>query len=50
MIHGVGSGTHKSYIDDQEHQKLLEYLSANRHRIWTAPALEVATYLQGYRK
>jgi peptidoglycan/xylan/chitin deacetylase (PgdA/CDA1 family) len=50
MIHGVGKGTHSSYIDADEHQKLLDYLKANRHRIWTAPAVEVATYLKEHSR
>ncbi len=50
MFHGVGKGTHSLYIEAEEHQKLIDYLSANRHRIWTAPAVEVATYVKEHRK
>jgi peptidoglycan-N-acetylglucosamine deacetylase len=50
MTHGVGEGTHSLYMDTKEHQKLLDYLHANRHRIWTAPAVEVATYVKEYRR
>jgi|TARA_B100000676_G_scaffold100778_1_gene100544 peptidoglycan/xylan/chitin deacetylase (PgdA/CDA1 family) len=46
MIHGVGEGTHSSYMDPDEHQRLVEYLGANRADIWTAPLVEVAQYLQ----
>jgi peptidoglycan-N-acetylglucosamine deacetylase len=49
MIHGVGKGTHDLYIDEGEHQKLLDYLNKNRNRIWTAPAVEVATYVKEHR-
>lgn len=50
MIHGVGEGSHTFYIDAKEHQKLLDYLHASRHRIWTAPAVEVATYVKEHSK
>lgn len=48
MIHGVGEGTHKLYIDVEEHQKLVDYLGAQQDSIWTAPVAQVAQYLQGY--
>jgi sialate O-acetylesterase len=48
MIHGVGEGTHKLYIDVEEHQKLVDYLSAQQDSIWTAPVAQIAQYLQGY--
>ena len=50
MFHGVGEGTHSLYIDAEEHRKLVEYLGANKDRIWTAPAVEIATYLKGVRQ
>ncbi len=46
MFHGVGEGTHSLYIDAEEHRKLVEYLSANKDRIWTAPAVEVLRHLK----
>ncbi|MDI6450382.1 polysaccharide deacetylase family protein [Anaerobaca lacustris] len=46
MFHGVGEGTHSLYIDAHEHRKLVEYLAANKDRIWTAPAIDVIGYLK----
>ena len=48
MIHGIGKGTHSLYIEADEHAKLIEYLSANRDRIWTAPAVDVAKYIKQF--
>jgi sialate O-acetylesterase len=48
MFHGVGKGTHSLYVEAEEHRKLVEYLSANKDRIWTAPAVEVATHLKTF--
>ncbi|HPC95749.1 MAG TPA: polysaccharide deacetylase family protein [Sedimentisphaerales bacterium] len=46
MFHGVGEGTHSLYIDADEHCKLVEYLWANKDRIWTAPAVDVLRHLK----
>jgi sialate O-acetylesterase len=46
MFHGVGKGTHNLYIEAEEHRKLVDYLSANKSRIWTAPAVDVARHLK----
>jgi sialate O-acetylesterase len=50
MFHGVGKGTHTFYIEAEEHRKLVEYLSTNKNRIWTAPAVDVAKYLRNTKK
>ena len=50
MFHGVGKGTHSLYVEAEEHRKLVEYLSTNKDRIWTAPAVDVAKYLRDARK
>jgi len=47
-MHGVGDGTHRLFIDADEHWRLVEWLGANRQRIWTAPMLEVARHLSQY--
>ena len=44
-IHGVGEGTHKGYVDSEEHRRLVAWLGENRKRIWTAPMIEIAKYL-----
>lgn len=46
MFHGVGKGTHSLYIEAEEHEKLVAYLAANKDRIWTAPAVDVARHLR----
>jgi hypothetical protein len=46
MIHGVGKGTHKGFIDTDEHAQLIDYLEANCRRIWTASMVRVARHLK----
>ncbi len=46
-VHGVGEGTHKGFLDLEEHRRLVAWLGQNRARIWTAPMIEVAKYLRG---
>jgi len=46
MIHGVGEGTHGLFIDENEHQRLVEYLGGKQDEIWVAPLKEVAQYLK----
>ena len=48
MFHGVGKVTHSLYIEKGEHDKLLKYLGENKHRIWTAPAVDVVKYIKQY--
>ena len=50
MFHGVGKGTHSLYVEAEEHRKLVQYLSANKNRIWTAPAVDVAKYVRNTKK
>jgi len=44
-MHGVGQGTNSLFIADAEHRALIDWLAANRQRIWTAPVVEVSKYL-----
>ena len=46
MIHGVGEGTHGMYMDPDQHQLLVNYLSRRQDTIWTAPVATVARYLR----
>ena len=46
MIHGVGEGTHGLFIDEGEHQKLVQYLGERQDEIWVAPLKEVGQYLR----
>ncbi|MEE3258545.1 MAG: polysaccharide deacetylase family protein [Candidatus Latescibacterota bacterium] len=48
MIHGVGEGTHGLFIDESEHQQLVQYLGEQQDEIWVAPLKEVAHYLKGF--
>lgn len=48
MFHGVGKGTHGLYIEAAEHAKLIDYLAANRHRIWTAPAVDITNHIKQF--
>src|SRR5690606_13192358 len=42
MFHGVGNAEHRLHILPDEHAKLIDYLSHNADRIWTAPMVDVA--------
>jgi len=46
LFHGVGKGSHSLFIEEGEHEKLLDWLAANRETIWTAPAVEVAAHVK----
>jgi len=48
--HGVGAGHQRLRKDEGEHQKLLEYLTAHREKVWTAPVIEVARYVRKSRE
>ncbi|HEY9076806.1 MAG TPA: polysaccharide deacetylase family protein [Anaerolineaceae bacterium] len=45
-FHGVGKDAHRLFIDETEHQALLQYLNNQRNYIWTAPIIEVVDYLK----
>lgn len=46
MFHGVGAGTHKLFIENEQHNQLVEYLAAQAGGVWTASMVEVARYLK----
>lgn len=46
MFHGVGEGTHGLFVADDVHRQLIEWLDQERDSIWTAPVVEVASYLR----
>ncbi len=46
MFHGIGSDSHNLYIEENEHQKLIEWLHQERESIWTAPVVDVASYIK----
>jgi peptidoglycan/xylan/chitin deacetylase (PgdA/CDA1 family) len=46
MFHDVGEDARPLKTDKREHARLVEYLAANTNRIWTAPAIEVVSYLR----
>ncbi len=45
MMHGVGSDTHGLYIEPAEHEKLVQWLGANKGLVWTAPLVKVAQHV-----
>jgi peptidoglycan-N-acetylglucosamine deacetylase len=48
-FHGVGAGYRRLQVDADEHRQLLAYLQDERRRLWSAPVIEVARWLQGTR-
>lgn len=46
MIHGVGPEEHDLHIARSEHDRLLDWLAANRSRVWTVPVLDVVHHLR----
>ncbi len=46
MFHGVGASTHRLFIDPDEHNQLTHFLKRESESIWTAPLVEVASYLK----
>jgi peptidoglycan/xylan/chitin deacetylase (PgdA/CDA1 family) len=48
LFHGVGEGegTHGWCIDTAEHARLVDYLAAERSRIWTTSVVQAARHLQ----
>ena len=40
----------RGFIDLEEHRRLIEWLGANRTRVWTAPMIEVAKYLRKFEE
>lgn len=46
MVHGVGEGTHKLFIDGDQHDRFIDWLSARVGHVWTASMIEVARHLR----
>jgi peptidoglycan/xylan/chitin deacetylase (PgdA/CDA1 family) len=46
LFHGVGAGTHGWFIETAEHARLVDYLAAERSRIWTTSVVQGARHLQ----
>ncbi len=49
LFHGVGGG-HSLNVSLDAHKKLLQYLKHNDNKIWVAPMLEVADYINSWQK
>lgn len=45
-FHGIGKGENYLSIDEEEHRKLVSFLSENRNEVWVAPIIEVCRYLK----
>lgn len=46
MFHGVGKGTHGLFIDQAEHDELIDWIGKNSEAIWSRPLIEVAEHLR----
>jgi hypothetical protein len=46
MIHGVGEGTHDWWLNAAVHGKFVDWLSDSRDTVWTAPVVEVGSYVR----
>ena len=44
VIHGIGSGTHDSFIEPSTHNALLDFVAAKD--IWVAPTVEIAKWVR----
>jgi len=49
-IHGVQEDGPGLFLESKEHRRLIEWLSAQRNNIWTAPFIEVARYVRDRRE
>ncbi len=50
MTHGVGPEHHRLHIDADEHARWIEWLGAQRDRLWVAPAVDVALHVREQTK
>ncbi|MBN1286023.1 MAG: polysaccharide deacetylase family protein [Anaerolineae bacterium] len=48
VAHGVGAGTHDLFTDLEVHRRLVEWLGANKARVWTAPMIDVVKHLKAF--
>ncbi len=48
-IHRVEKGNRKNKMDSDEHCTLIEWLYEHRDRVWTAPMIDIARYVQAAR-
>ena len=45
VIHGIGAGTHHSFVEPSIHRNLLDFL-ASESSIWVAPVIEIAKWVR----
>ena len=45
VIHGIGAGTHNSFVEPSSHRKLLDFL-ASESSTWVAPVIEIAKWVR----
>ena len=50
MIHGIGEGMHKLFMESDEPARLVAWVGEQRGRIWTAPMVETASRVATLRK
>ncbi len=49
MLHGVGPETHRLHVEQDVHEQFIAWL-AQQPTVWTAPFIEIATYVQQHRR
>lgn len=47
LAHGVGAGTHGLFIDEREHEQVLDWIAERTDRLWSGTVSEVAAVLSG---
>jgi sialate O-acetylesterase len=45
VMHGIGPGTHNSFVEAEVHEQVLSWL-AGQHQIWVKPFIEVANWIR----
>lgn len=45
MIHGVGAGTHESFLDPEVHARLIDHAASRRPELWVGPVIDLVRHL-----
>ncbi len=49
VIHGIGPGTHSSFVEAEIHEELLSWL-ASQQQIWVRPFLDIANWVREWQR
>jgi peptidoglycan-N-acetylglucosamine deacetylase len=49
VIHGVGPGTHTSFVEAEVHEQILSWL-AGQNQIWIRPLIDVANWIREWQQ